>query len=639
MAARAKALAVNLSLSAAVTVAVLGAGELVARAIERRMPDPFGEQLALWEKVWAGDFYLMHADTAGWPPSQPINPDGLADRAHPEEKPAGTWRVAVLGDSVTAGTPFKPAESWPSMLQARLDERGPWVEVMNVALWGWSTRQERTAFERIARRYKPDQVIVGLCLNDVEELQNNLERPPAALAALHRRSALVRRVVGAEKRQIRSIEELFADSPKVEAGFERLFSELRLLRDEVRAAGASFSVLVFPVEFQFEAQAPPPRAQRRIAEFCAREQIRCVDVQPAIAPLGKAAYEDLLHFNVSGRRLVAEAILAERLIPQTVLSARALAKALAAGVPAASQANAAAPLVAALASPDGRVRAEAAWALRRLGPAAGAGVPALTRALGDPDEAVRAGAARALGALGAGASSAVPVLLGLLGDARASVRWRAMDALWSLAAHDASAVPGLAAALSSPDAYVRAGAVWTLREIGEPARSALPAVTAATRDAHPGVRAVAVRAVARIGAGDAASVAALAEVLLKGGEGDDRWKAARALGALGAKAQEAVPALVTATSDANGHVRRESLIALGRIGPAAAPAAGAAVVAALDDAEPVIRRVAAAAAGRMRLAGARPALERRQADEDEDVRGAAKAALEAIASDSSTRRP
>ena len=49
---------------------------------------------------------------------------------------------------------------------------------MNVALWGWSTRQERTAWQRIARGYQPDQAVLAVCLNDIPELQNNLARPP-----------------------------------------------------------------------------------------------------------------------------------------------------------------------------------------------------------------------------------------------------------------------------------------------------------------------------------------------------------------------------------------------------------------------------------------------------------------------------
>ena len=64
---------------------------------------------------------------------------------------------------------------------------------MNVALMGWSTRQERIAWQRIARHYRPDQVVLAVCLNDIPELFNNLSRPPRWLARLHEPSALVRR--------------------------------------------------------------------------------------------------------------------------------------------------------------------------------------------------------------------------------------------------------------------------------------------------------------------------------------------------------------------------------------------------------------------------------------------------------------
>ena len=275
--------------------------ELVARALERRMSDPFGEKLALWEKVWAGDFYLMRSTSAGWPPSQPINADGLQDRTHAPEKPEGAWRVVVLGDSVTAGTPFQPAESFPAMLQERLDEQGPWVEVLNVALWGWSTRQERTAFQRIASRYHPDQVIVGLCLNDVEELQNNLERPPRAAGPAA--PALRARAPAGPRRD--------AADPQHRGAVHRQRAGPRRLRAAVRGAapaarrggGAGGDVLGAGVPRRSSSSArqpPPPRAQERVAAFCAREGIRCLDLRPALAPLGKQAFEDLLHFTLPG---------------------------------------------------------------------------------------------------------------------------------------------------------------------------------------------------------------------------------------------------------------------------------------------------------------------------------------------------
>ncbi len=39
----------------------------------------------------------------------------------------------------------------PQVLESRLRSQGRRIEVMNFALWGWSTRQERTAYTRPAR--------------------------------------------------------------------------------------------------------------------------------------------------------------------------------------------------------------------------------------------------------------------------------------------------------------------------------------------------------------------------------------------------------------------------------------------------------------------------------------------------------
>jgi lysophospholipase L1-like esterase len=84
----------------------------------------------------------------------------------------------MLGDSVTLGDQIKPEEAYPQVLEARLREAGRPIEVMNVGLWGWSTRQERIAYARIVRDYRPDAVVLAVCLNDIPELQNNLSRPP-----------------------------------------------------------------------------------------------------------------------------------------------------------------------------------------------------------------------------------------------------------------------------------------------------------------------------------------------------------------------------------------------------------------------------------------------------------------------------
>jgi hypothetical protein len=212
----------NLLLSAGVTAALVVGLEGGARVLESRAPQPpaVEDYIWDWQQKWDGEFYTMRSDGVGWPPWEKFNRDGVRDRTHALEKPQGVERVVFLGDSVTFGDGLQPAEAFPQLIQERLDAMGPGVEVFNLALWGWSTRQERIAYRRIARPYGPDHVVLGVCLNDIPELQNNLAQPPWLVSLLHRRSALVRRVVDAPGREIRSVEELFRapDSPKVKLG-------------------------------------------------------------------------------------------------------------------------------------------------------------------------------------------------------------------------------------------------------------------------------------------------------------------------------------------------------------------------------------------------------------------------------------
>ena len=322
-------LAANLALSLVVSLAFLGLAEGLARLVEKpRKVVPSEKRALVWDEGWHGEFYTMKSNAVGWPPWEEFNRDGVRDRTHAKEKPAGTWRVVCLGDSVTVGPDGRPQDAYPQILQARIDALGPGVEVFNVSLWGWATRQERIAYQRIVRRYRPDQVILGICLNDFEEMQNNLSRPPRLLAALYRRSALVRRLTRAEERQIAGVEELFAapESPRVQEGFARVFDEIRALREDARADAAELVVTVFPYIAQVVPGAPPPRVQERIAAFCAREGIRFVDPLPELAPLGAAAFleGDGGHFNGLGAARIAEAVLRARIIPQAAWSTEAL---------------------------------------------------------------------------------------------------------------------------------------------------------------------------------------------------------------------------------------------------------------------------------------------------------------------------
>ena len=581
-------LAVNLALGVGVSMLFLAALEGGARLVLKRQPPrpEVADYIWDWDDKMPGGFYVMKSEGVGWPPWQEFNGDGLRDRTRTRERPEGWTRIAVLGDSVTLGAELSAQEAFPQLLEARFAAEGRRAEVMSVALWGWSTRQQRIAWQRIARHYHPDQAILAVCLNDIPELFNNLSRPPRWLVALHERSALGRLLINAEGREIDSVERLFGepDAPRVREALARFFEEVRALRREVEADGASFAIVVLPFRFQVEPAAPVPVVQQRIAELCRAEQVACLDLLPTIARAGRGVFLDYDHLSPSGAQLVADTLRASGLLAEAVSDPVTLRQALARRPePGARAAGAwlegrrgvperAAVAAVALVLEQGAAseRQAAAWALGEAREAALPFVETLARlASKDAAAGVRAGCVRAIGAIGARAGA--PALFEALGDPSEAVRAAAAQAL-SRIGPAAADVPSLAAALRSPDRYVAAFAAWSLGNLeaaAEPAAAELGRVL--ERDE---TNEVVTRALARMGAAAKAAVPELVRALRSDND-VHRWRAARTLGRIGPGAQAAVPALTAALADPSGAVRAHAARALGRIGPAAMPAAAA----------------------------------------------------------------
>lgn len=240
------------------------------------------------------------------------NSDGMRDREHTLEKPPGAYRIICLGDSVTVGHGVKASENYPSVLEAFLKQLQTPAEVFNIAAPGWATHQQVAAYRLVARKYQPDQVFLGFCLNDVAEMQNNMLTPPSALISfLAQRSALIRTVVRPEARQVHRVEELMTEneSSAVQAGWQLVFHDLLTLRDETALDQVNFSVLIFPFRFQVLPDAPKPLAQKRLQDFCFANNIPCMDLLPALARIGPDAFLDDSHLSPLGARTVAEQII------------------------------------------------------------------------------------------------------------------------------------------------------------------------------------------------------------------------------------------------------------------------------------------------------------------------------------------
>jgi HEAT repeat protein/lysophospholipase L1-like esterase len=542
-------LAQNLLLSAASLVLAVGGSEALCRLLERPPAEAVAaEEVADWTG-WDGEFFTAR----GWSPARDFNRDGLRDRERAVAKLPGTRRLMCLGDSTTYGFHLKPEQAYPQVLQALLDERGGGVEVFNVALPGWSARQQLIAYRRICRKYRPDQLLLGICLNDVADMQNNLSRPHAALSWLHRRSALVRRVVDAEGRQIRSLEELFEPepNPRVAGGYARLFADLTTLRQEAAADGVGFAILVFPVRSQLAPGAPPPRPQQAIAEFCRSQGIPLLDTLPALRRAAQPAFIDVDHLTAAGLRVVAEEVAASGI----------LAVPDGAGPPTGLAATSVATLIRELDDDAPAVRAAAAASLEKAGPSAQPAAPALLARLRDPDDNVRLRAADALVALRPDVGW-LPQLRPVLEEGAPSERAAAARVVAALGPEAREAVASLAAALEQPGREVQEAAAYALGQIGPDARAGVPALVGVMTGAGE----ARFRAAEALGLIRDASAAPALCGALEDAQGDMRWQAARALGRIGAGALACAPALLEALGDPNADVRMAAARALPRLG-------------------------------------------------------------------------
>ncbi len=114
------------------------------------------------------------ADGYAWGTDVKINSYGFRDREYELQKPAGTSRVVVIGDSVAFGNSLRPDEPFARQLEKLARHRGRAVEVLNLALGGYDTLQEVATLQDIGIQFAPDVVVVGYVVNDVEVASTNV---------------------------------------------------------------------------------------------------------------------------------------------------------------------------------------------------------------------------------------------------------------------------------------------------------------------------------------------------------------------------------------------------------------------------------------------------------------------------------
>jgi hypothetical protein len=115
----------------------------------------------------------LSAGYDGWFAGVPvrINNLGFRDpRDYELAKRPGTFRILVLGDSVTFGHGAVFETTYPYLLERRLKSWNPSIDwqVWNLGVPGYNTRQELRYLQEVGPSFQPDLVIVGFFPNDFD---------------------------------------------------------------------------------------------------------------------------------------------------------------------------------------------------------------------------------------------------------------------------------------------------------------------------------------------------------------------------------------------------------------------------------------------------------------------------------------
>jgi hypothetical protein len=108
-----------------------------------------------------------------------INSLGYRDGEHEIAKPAGTLRIAVLGDSFAEARQVAQADTFWSLLGKNLGTcsalKGKNVEVLNFGIGGYGTTEELLTLRKDALRFSPDLILLAFFPgNDFQDNSKNL---------------------------------------------------------------------------------------------------------------------------------------------------------------------------------------------------------------------------------------------------------------------------------------------------------------------------------------------------------------------------------------------------------------------------------------------------------------------------------
>src|ERR1700752_3065372 len=148
---------------------VVGAGALIGLAALELFLRATGFSSPAWYQAAPILGWRLRPGASGWFSREgkafvQVNSAGQRDREHALEKPAGVYRIAVVGDAYAEAMQV-PMEStyWaqlPGLLERCGFQQGKRIEALNFGVRDYGTAQIYLSLEKTAIRYAPDLVLL-----------------------------------------------------------------------------------------------------------------------------------------------------------------------------------------------------------------------------------------------------------------------------------------------------------------------------------------------------------------------------------------------------------------------------------------------------------------------------------------------
>lgn len=128
--------------------------------IENRI---FSNSMIYTRKPYSSNIFTIGENQNYWG----INKYGFRDGDYSLKKPINTYRIVVLGDSIVAGGGVDASESFPKILESRLNKEGQDTtvyEVLNMGVNGYGPVNYAGLYKELAWKFSPDLVVIGFYL-------------------------------------------------------------------------------------------------------------------------------------------------------------------------------------------------------------------------------------------------------------------------------------------------------------------------------------------------------------------------------------------------------------------------------------------------------------------------------------------